>query len=220
MNILFLFLEIIFASSVLIILFKKNKYDGMYLWILTCSMLLGLMSQKIIEIFNLEINLDFAINSLIIVSSNIIIQKKGPEEIGKILSIIILSNVTLYTFSIISSLTTISNIQELSNNSFNELFYLNNRIYFASIISLLISLWLNSKIYHKVRQTKNKIWISNFLSAVTTNLIESTLFCLIAYIFKISIINIIELIIIRYIFKLIIGLIGTNIIHILNSIER
>lgn len=220
MNIILLFLEILLSSVVLIYLFKKNKYDGIYLCILVFSMLLGLISQKTVEIFNLEINLGFVINTLIFIASNIIVQKKGPDEIIKILSIIILSNVTLYTFSILTSIMSTSNINEIANISFSELFYLNTRTYFSSIISLIISLYLNSMLYHQIRQIKNKIWISNVLSMIIIQFIESTLFCLLAYAFKMSLLNIIELIVIRYMFKIAIGLIGTEIIYITNRIER
>lgn len=220
MNIILLFLEIIFSSLTLIFLFKKYKYDGLYLWILLFSMILGIVSQKVVEILGLETNLGFVINTLIFIASNIIVQKKGPKEINKVLSIIIISSVTMYSFSILTSIMSISNINEISNNSFNELFYLNSRPYFASVISIIISLWLNSMLYHQIRQIKNKIWISNTLSIIIIGFIESILFCLISYAFKLSLLNVIELIVIRYIFKTIIGLIGTSVIYIANSIER
>lgn len=220
MNIILLFIEIIFSSATLIFLHKKYKFEGIYLWIIIFSILLGIISQKSVEIFGLEINLGFTINTLIFIASNILIQKKGQEEIGKIISIIILSNVSLYIFSILSSLIRVSDINEISNISFNELFYLNNRIYFASIISLIVSLWLNSILYHQIRQIKNKIVISNILSTIIIHFIECIIFCIISYIFKIPLINVIELIVIRYIFKVTIGLIGTNIIYLVNSIER
>ena len=220
MNIVLLLIEVLFSSFTLIYLYHKYKYEGIYLWISIFSIILGILSQKMVEIFGLEINLGFTINSLIFIASNILVQKKGPDEVNKILSIIILSNVVIYSFSIISTIISISSINEITNNAFDKLFYLNNRIYFANVISLIISIWLNSILYHQIRQIKNKIIISNILSTIIIHFIECILFCLISYIFKIPFINIIELIVIRYIFKTTIGLIGTNIIYMLNSIER
>lgn len=220
MNIILLFIEILFSSVSLVYLYKKYKYDGIYIFILLFSMILGIVSQKQVEIFDLEINSGFVINSLIFIASNILIQRKGPEENTKILSTIILSNVIVYTLSIIITICDISSINAITNNAFDELFYLNNRIYFASIISLIISIHLNSMLYHQIRQIKNKIILSNSLTTIIINFIECILFCLISYAFKIPFINIVELIVIRYIFKTTIGLIGTNIIYIVNSIER
>lgn len=220
MNISLLFLEILFSSVAIIYLLKKYKYDGIYLIILIFSILIGLISQKTVQILQLKINLGFIMTSLIIISSNIIVQKKGPSEIKEIISIIILSNVTVYIFSILSSIITTSDINELSNYAFDKIFYLNKRTFFASIISIIISIYLNSMLYHQIRQIKNKIWISNILSTIIICLIESTLFCIISYAFKLSTINTIELIVIRYVFTTIIGIIGTNIIYIANKIER
>lgn len=220
MNIVLLILELILSSLITIYLFKKFKYEGLSLCILVFSILLGIVSQKTVEIFNLEINLGIVINTLIFIISNIIIQKKGPNEITKTISLVIVGNVSLYTFSILTSIMSISSINEISNISFSELFYLNTRVYFSSIISLIISLYINSMLYHQIRQIKNKIWISNILSTIIIQFIESIIFCLLAYIFKMSLLNVIELIVIRYIFKTIIGIIGTNIIYITNSIER
>lgn len=220
MNIVLLFIEILFISASLIYLYKKNAYDGIYLFILLFSMILGIASQKTVEIFDLEINSGFVINSLIFIAANILIQKKGPEENTKILSTIILSNVVLYTLSVIITICSPSSINEITNNAFDKLFYLNDRVYFANIISLIVSIWLNSILYHQIRQIKNKIIISNTLSTIIINLIECTLFCIMAYTFNVSIINVIELIVIRYIFKTTIGIIGTSIIYVVNSIER
>lgn len=220
MNVTLLLIEILFSSVILIYFYKKYKYDGIYMWILLFSMLLGILSQKIVEIFGLELNLGISINSLIFITSNILVQKKGPKEIDKVLSLIILSNVAIFSFSVISTICNISNINEITNSAFDKLFYLNNRIYFASIISLLISLYFNSILYHQIRQIKNKILISNVLSTIIIHFIESIIFCVISYAFKIPFINVIELIVIRYIFKITIGLVGTTIIYIVNSIER
>lgn len=220
MNALLLLTEMLLSSLILIYLFKKEKYEGLYLWILIFSMISGIISQKFITISNLEFNLGIAINTLTFVVCNIINQKKGPKEITNVLTIIILSNVILYSFSTVSTFLTSGDIKELENQSFNELFNLNNRVYFANIISLIISIWINSNLYHQIRQIKNKIIFSNIISIVIINLIESILFCLIAYLFEISFLNIIELIFIRYLFKTIIGLVSIIVIYIINKIER
>lgn len=220
MNTLLLILESLFGVFSLIYLYKNYKYDGIYLWLLTFSSILGIISQKTVEIFELEVNLGIVINCLIFISSNILVQKKGPDEVNKVLSIIVLSNIIIFTFSIVSVLLSPSGVDEIENNAFNQLFNLNNRIYFSQIISLIISLWLNSMLYHQIRQIKNKIILSNTLSTIIIQFIECLLFCLLAYIFKVSILNVIELIVIRYIFKVIIGILGTGVIYAVNRFER
>ena len=220
MNIILLLIEILLGSITLIYAYKKKKNDGIYFWILLFSIFLGIASQKSCEIFGLQINLGFVTNTLILIASNILVQKKGPEESKKIISLIFIGNVILFSLTTISMLFTPSAINKITNNSFDELFYLNNRIYFSSIISIIISVWLNAKLYHQIRQIKNKIIISNILSTIIIHFIECIIFCTLSYAIKIPFINVIELIVIRYIFKATIGIIATNIIYIINSYER
>lgn len=220
MNIILFLIEIIISSLSLIYLYKKYKQDGIYLWITLFSILIGILSQKVIDLFNLKINLGIAISVLIFISSNILIQKKGPKEIKKVLTTIIITNVAIYSLSVISTIFVESNINEITNIAFDKLFYLNNRVYFATIISLLISLWLNAMLYHQIRQIKNKIVISNILSMIIIQFIECVLFCAISYIVTIPLINVIELIVIRYIFKVTLGILGTSIMYITNKFER
>ena len=220
MNEILFIIELLFSSSLMLYFYKKYKFDGLYFWILVFSMMLGIISQKSVEIFELQINLGFVINTLIFIVSNILTQKKGPGETGKVLTTIVLGNMVLYTFSIISIIFKDSDINQITNISFDQIFYLNNRIYFSSVFSLLISLWLNSILYHQIRLIKNKIIISNTLSTIIIQFIESVLFCALSYIFKIPFINIIELIVIRYIFKVFIGIVGSSIIYSINVIER
>lgn len=217
MNILLLLLEILFFSLTLIYSYKKNKYEGIYLWTIPTTILLIIMNLKKVEIFNLEINLGLVINVLLFTTSNILTQKKGPKESLKLLAIIIFTSVVFYSIALLSSLITTSQINYLTNTTFNNLFYLNNRLFFANILSLIIALYLNPIIYHQIRQLKNKIWISNILTTIIIQFIECIIFSLIAYTFKLPIINIIELITIRYIFKIIISLISTSILYILND---
>lgn len=218
MNIVLLIIEILLSYLTILLLYKKNKIEGLYLWILTFSLIIGILSQKSVEIFDLEINLGFVTNTMFFIVSNILVQKKGPEEVKKVLSIIIVSNVILFTMSITSILISNSNINLISNDAYNQIYNLNNRIYFASILSLIISLYLNSVMYHQIRQLKNKLWITNLLTNIIMQLIESTLFCIIAYAFKISFINLVELIVIRYIFKIIISIISILLIYRINKI--
>lgn len=220
MNIILLFSEVLVSSLILIYLYKKYQCDGIYIWIMLFSLLIGLFSQVRVEIFSMDVNLGVGINALLFIAENILVQKKGPSEVIKVISLVILSNVMLYCFSILTTICDVSDINVITNNAFDKVFYLNNRVYFSSVISILVSIWLDAMLYHQIRQIKNKIVISNVLSTIIIHFIECVIFCFMTYVFKMPIINVIELIVIRYIFKVIIGLVGTNVIYIVNSIER
>lgn len=219
MNILLLFLEIIISFIIIYYSYKKQKYEGLYVILTILTLLVGIFSNKEINIFKLNINYCFIISTLIILITKILIQKKGPEEVKNILILVTFTSIITYILLETSSLLQISNLNKKLNISYNEVLNLNNRIYLSTLISLITSIYLTSIIYHEIRILKNKIWITNILSSIIMELIESTIFCIISYLFKIPIINIIELIVIRYILKLIISIIGTLLIYRVNEID-
>lgn len=219
MNILLLFLEIIISFIIIYYSYKKQKYEGLYVILTILTLLVGIFSNKEINIFKLNINYCFIISTLIILITKILIQKKGPEEVKNILILVIFTSIITYILLETSSLLQISNLNKKLNISYNEVLNLNNRIYLSTLISLITSIYLTSIIYHEIRILKNKIWITNILSSIIMELIESTIFCIISYLFKFPIINIIELIVIRYILKLIISIIGTLLIYRVNEID-
>ena len=92
MNIIMLIFELILNTIIILYFYKNYKYEGLYISILILSIILTIVSQKQIEVFNLELNLGFLQSSLIIIISNILIQNKGPKEISKIIAIIIVKS--------------------------------------------------------------------------------------------------------------------------------
>lgn len=219
MNILLLFIELIILFLVIYYSYKKNKYEGLYMLLIILTLLVGIFSNKEIMIFNLNINYSFIISSIIILITKILIQKKGPEEIKNILLLITFTSIITYILLETSSLLQVSNINKKLSVSYNEVFNLNSRTYLSTVASLILSAYLTSVVYHNIRIIKNKIWLSNTLTSIILELIDSTIFCLISYLFKIPFINLIELIVIRYILKLIISLLGTSLIYSVNEID-
>ena len=219
MNILLLFIELIVLFLVIYYSYKKNKYEGLYILLIMLTLLVGIFSNKEVMIFNLNINYSFIISSIIILITKILIQKKGPEEIKNILLLITFTSIITYILLETSSLLQVSNINKKLSVSYNEVFNLNSRTYLSAVASLILSAYLTSVVYHNIRIIKNKIWLSNALTSIILELIDSTIFCLISYLFKIPFINLIELIVIRYILKLIISLLGTSLIYSVNEID-
>lgn len=219
MNILLLFIELIILFLVIYYSYKKNKYEGLYMLLIILTLLVGIFSNKEVMIFNLNINYSFIISSIIILITKILIQKKGPEEIKNILLLITFTSIITYILLETSSLLQVSNINKKLSVSYNEVFNLNSRTYLSAVASLILSAYLTSVVYHNIRIIKNKIWLSNALTSIILELIDSTIFCLISYLFKIPFINLIELIVIRYILKLIISLLGTSLIYSVNEID-
>ena len=190
-NIYILFIEIILCFLLMIILYKKEKIDSLYY---------------------------YAVITFIL--SNIIIQKKGPEEIKKLIMLLLATSILSYTVLYLISIMNSSNINLFTSASYDNIFIDSPRIYFANIVTILYTLFFNSKLYYYLKKEKNQIWLSNIFSNIIIQFIASILFSFLAYAITKELIDILKLTMIRYIISLIVIFVGTPIIYITNNIKE
>lgn len=218
-NINLLCIELAICLITLIIVYKHSKIVGLYAYSIVLFILSNIMSLKTITLQNFDINLGIIPFITVFIASNIIVQKKGPEEVKKFILILISSSVISYFFLYTAKLLNSSNINLFTNVSYNNIFNGSERIYFANIVTMLYALIFNYKLYYYLKRIKNKIWISNLFSSIIINFITAILFPVLAYALIEEPIDIIKLIIIRYLISLIVAIIGTIPIYIANKIE-
>ena len=82
------------------------------------------------------------------------------------------------------------------------------RIFIGGFISLIFMLWCNSYIYYYVRRSKNILWFSNITSSLIVQMLESIIFVLLGYLGDVSFTLIFGMIVIRYLIKIVISVIG------------
>ena len=219
-NIYILFIEVILCFLLMLIMYKKDNINSLYYYAVIIFILSNLMSLKTIELYDFELNLGIIPFTSIFIASNIIIQKKGPEEIKKLIMILlatsILSYITLYLVSLMNS----SNINLFTSASYDNIFIDSPRIYFSNIVTMLYTLFFNSKLYYYLKKEKNQIWLSNIFSNIIIQFISSILFSFLAYAITKEVIDVLKLTMIRYIISLVVCFIGTFIIYITNNIKE
>lgn len=221
-NILLILLEVIICYIAIIVLNKKYKTDGLYVYAVIATVASCIMSLKQITILDkIDLPIGFGVTTSLIIAGNIITQKRGPQEIKTFIILILITALISCSFLNLSGLMESSDYNKFANKSYDSIFEYNLRIYIAAIISIITSTWLSSKLYYELKKINNKIVISNLFSVVISELIENLLFVLIAYLFEPGkteiIFDIIFCIIFRYIIKTIIGLFGTIPIYITNK---
>ena len=204
-----LVIELLLCLITQTFLYKHYKTIGLYTYIILTAILASLMSLKTISLYEYDVNLGIIPFVTIFTSSNILIQKNGPNAIKRLIltlsSSFIISYALLYLVSIMNS----SNINLFTSASYDNIFTGSARMYFANFVTILYSLLLNSKLYYYLKKMKNSILISNIFSTIIIQFLASILFGLIAYVFLKDLIDIIKIIMIRYLLSLIIGLVGT-----------
>jgi len=143
-----LIIEGLICFITLILMYKKFKIEGLYVYSITLSFLTAFMSLKQIPIDNYDINLGLIPFVMIFTTFNIVIQKKGVEETKKLLLTIIATTLIGYIILLLISYATSSNINLFTSASYDNIFTGSIRMYFANIVTLLYSLLLNNKLYY------------------------------------------------------------------------
>ena len=216
-NIILIIIEVVISYTLLSVLSKKYKTDGIYVYAIIATIISSIMNLKTISIMEVTIPIGFGITTSLLIGANIIIQKRGKEDLKMYFLLIILSFIISYIFINISVKLDNSNYNLLSNISYNNIFKNNLRMYIAIIISIIFSIWLDSNLYYIIKKIKNKIILSNIFSIIIVEFFENIVFVLIAFLLEKEPIDLFLCIIIRYIIKTIIGLFGTIPLYILNN---
>ena len=219
-NIILIFIEMIICYVLLLLLCKKFKTDGIYVYGIIATFISCIMSLKQIELMGVNVPIGFAVTTSLIIAGNMITQKRGPEELKTYLSLVLVTALISCSFLNLSGIIDSSEYNKLSNISYDNIFKYNLRIYLGLTISIIISIYLSSKLYYLLKRLQNKIILSNIFSIIIVELLENILFVFIAYLFEYEPIDLILCLVIRYKIKTVIGLIGTITIHIANKYKQ
>lgn len=216
-NILLIIAEVVVCYLAIMLLNKKYKTDGLYVYAVIATFLSCIMNLKQIDLFGATIPIGFGVTTSLIIAGNIITQKRGTEEVKTYIMLILVTALVSCCFLNMSGLMESSDYNKYANMSYDSIFEYNLRVYLAFIISIIISIWVSNKLYYELKRASNQIIFSNIFSIIIVELLENILFVLIAYLFEYEIVNIILCIIFRYMIKTVIGLIGTIPIYITNK---
>lgn len=216
-NIILIVAEVIICYFAIILLNKKYKTDGLYVYGIIATFISCIMNLKQIDLLGITIPIGCGVTTSLIIAGNIITQKRGPEEIKTYIALILVTSLVSCCFLNMSGLMESSDYNKYANKAYDSIFEYNLRVYIATIVSIISSIWLSSKVYYTLKKIKNKIAISNIFSIIIVELLENVSFVLIAYLFEYKPINVILCIIFRYIIKTIIGMLGTIPIYITNK---
>lgn len=220
MNILFLIIEVIISYILLLFVYKKYKEEGIYIWIVILLLISSFMSIKSIEINNVDIALGLGVSSSIYIANNILLQKKGTEYIKNTTTILFIFSIIFIFLLILSSGIMISEYNSITSLMYDSIMFSNIKFILANIISIIIGLYVNNYVYYELRKIKNKLWISNILSSLIFTFVEVLIFVFITNFINGSLYVMMTTLVIRYIIKIMILIIGTDIIYIANNFKE
>lgn len=181
--------EILWITSLLvslltvIIAYKLFGKTGLYIWTAAAVIIANIQVLKIVEVFGLETALGNVIYASIFLSTDILNENYSKKDARKAVWI---GFFVLISTTIIMQITLHFNPSEVDfiDKHITAIFSLMPRIAIASIIAYVIS--QNHDVYFyaklKKRDKKNRLWLRNNLSTITSQLLDNIIFTLIAFV--------------------------------------
>lgn len=220
--------EILFIVSILInfigiiIAYKVFGKTGLFVWVAISTIIANIEATKCIDMFGVSLTLGNVIYSTVFLATDILSEMYGGRESRKAVKIGFFS-MLIFTFLTQIDLLFIPNEQDIVNDSMHTIFSFMPRFCFASVVTYVVSNTLDTYLYDII---KNKLpedkflWVRNNGSTMISQLIDSILFTLIAFVGIYSWKVVINLIIVTYIVKLIVAILDTPFIYIAKIIEK
>ena len=215
MNSIIIVLLLILVSLLLIYsMYKIYDKRGLYFSLVIMNIISFILSFKIIKIFSLNINLGLIPMISIFTIIYIIITKYSIKDKKTILSL------SLYTNIITSILILITNyfiptVSETISISIKGTFEYNYKILILYPITILLSQYIIIKLFNYLKELQSNIIINITLTYITTGLVYTLVFYLIAYINLIDIKNTIFMGVSSFLIGIIITLLNTLIIDLI-----
>lgn len=215
MNSIIIVLLLILVSLLLIYsMYKIYDKRGLYFSLVIMNIMSFILSFKIIKIFSLNINLGLIPMISIFTIIYIIINKYSIKDKKNILSL------SLYTNIITSILILITNyfiptVSETISISIKGTFEYNYKILILYPIIILLSQYIIIKLFNYLKEIQSNIIINITLTYITTGLVYTLVFYLIAYNNLIDIKNTIFMGVSSFLIGIIITLLNTLIIDLI-----
>lgn len=190
MNIFLGFVNIIVTFSLVVLIEKLFKKEGLYVWLSIATILANLTVCKMIGIFQYTTSLGNVLFASTFLATDIMSEKYSKKDAERGVYLSIFSGIV---FIVITQLTLkfIPSSDDVVNDAMKTLFSISIRTIAASMFMFFISNMADVYLYNKLKQKyPNKLWLRNNISTILCNCIENYFFNTLAFIgiFPISVI--------------------------------
>ena len=213
MNIALGFVNIVVTFSLVVLIEKLFKKDGLVVWVSIATILANLTVCKMIDVFNFTTSLGNVIFASTFLATDILSEKYSKDDAKKAVYLSIFSGIT---FIIITQLTLlfIPSSEDVVQNAMKTLFAINLRTSIASMGMFFIANMLDIYIYNKLKEKlPGKLWLRNNVATITCNCIENYFFNTLAFIGIFSIPTIISIATTTTIIEIVIALCDTPFLY-------
>ena len=208
------------SFSSVIIAYKLFGKTGLYVWTALAVILANIQVMKTIQIFGLVTALGNVIYSSLFLVTDILNENHSKKDAQKAVWIgffvLIITTIIMQI-----SIQFIPDESDFLSEHIVAIFSVLPRIAFASLLAYLISqshdVWFFAKL--KKKHNKKYLWLRNNLSTITSQLVDNTIFTLIAFIGVFAWDVIIQIFLTSFILKVIVAACDTPFVYLSRKIK-
>lgn len=217
--------EILFIITLLInfigitLAYKFFNKTGLFVWIGFATIIANIEVAKCVDIFGLSLTLGNVIYGTIFLATDILSEIYGGKEARKG---VLIGFFSMIVFTVLSqiNLLYIPNSQDFVSEPMKIIFSLMPRMCAASLITYLVSNMLDTYTYAFIKKKFPKhLWLRNNASTMTSQLVDSFLFTILAFAGIYDWKLIIELSLTTYAIKVLIALCDTPFLYIAKKFQ-
>lgn len=181
MNILLGVVSLLLTFSLLIIVEKFFKKEGLFVWVSIATIIANILVCKSIELFSFTTNLGNILFASSFLATDIMSEKYGAKESRKAIILGVVSQVIFVIMTQIGLLY-IPASEDLAQESMKGLFSINLRVSIASIVMYFVSNMADIYIFEKIKEkVPGKLWLRNNVSTMICNSLENYFFSFLAF---------------------------------------
>ncbi len=214
MNTILGILSLIICFTMVVIMEKIFKKEGLLVWVSIATIIANIVVCKTINIMGFTSslgNIMFASNFL---ATDILVEKYDSKYAKKSINCALASTI-IFLITTQLSLLFVPDITDIAQDSMQTLFSLNLRTSVASLAMFYLSNKLDIFLYEKIRNKyPKKLWLRNNVSTIISNCLENYLFATFAFIGIFDFNTIVSIATIGSVIEIIIALLDTPFLYI------
>ena len=182
-NVLLIFINIIVTFSIVILIEKLFKKEGLYVWAAIALIMANILECQTVGLFNgFTSTCGNVLFASVFLATDIMSEKYGSEYSRKAIKMAVFAMIAFTAIMQIGLLFT-PDETDFAHESMTTLFGLNLRISISSIVMFFISNNLDIFLFEKIKnKLPNQLWVRNNVATMISNVLENYFFIFFAFV--------------------------------------
>ncbi len=217
MNILLGVISIFITFTLVVIIERLFKKEGLFVWIGISTIIANILVCKSVDFLGFTTSLGNVMFASTFLATDILCEKYSARESRKAIMLGVISQL-IFVATTQLALAYIPSSEDLSHNAMTELFSINLRVSIASVSMYFISNMFDIYLFESIKKKyPNKLWLRNNASTIISNCLENYVFSILAFLGIFEIQTIFEIATVASIIEMFIALVDTPFLYLAKS---